>query len=419
MRSYIATFLGSLLLFAPIAFAANSNFYGNSRISVNSITVEPDRNDEFDSVTVNSDNFSITIPQDGTVGFKSSNKPNWTVDPTTFVSKSTTCGSSESTLVLKNTAAGAVTVTITPSGTCSGSGGGSSGGGSGGGGGGGGGGASASAAPTALASAPAASPIPALISKLISAGFNRGLALGARGEDVGRLRRILGLADASDLFDEALREKLLAFQLKYKIISGANDAGAGTLGPKTRATISKLYPNGQAVVLVPNPEAKESEQRAELQKKLNELKGVVAILSSQKKPATPVAPTVASPSPIAKAVSPVFSGNFGVGARGADVSRLQELLGVDPTGYFGNLTRQAILDFQIKHGVVKSAGDQGAGRVGPATRAKLEEIFGGKPVPSAAKPAVTDAEKQNLQRQLDTLKATLDLLKQQSAAKKP
>ncbi len=63
------------------------------------------------------------------------------------------------------------------------------------------------------------------------------------------------------------------------------------------------------------------------------------------------------------------------GSRHADVARLQKALGVDPTGYFGALTRAAVEAFQVKHGLAKK-GDQGFGIVGPKTRAKLNELFG-------------------------------------------
>ena len=63
------------------------------------------------------------------------------------------------------------------------------------------------------------------------------------------------------------------------------------------------------------------------------------------------------------------------GSRGADVSRLQKLLGVDATGYFGALTRAAVEAFQKKHAIAKM-GDAGFGTLGPKTRAKLNDLFG-------------------------------------------
>jgi hypothetical protein len=73
-----------------------------------------------------------------------------------------------------------------------------------------------------------------------------------------------------------------------------------------------------------------------------------------------------------------------LGSRGENVTLLQRLLAQDKeiypeglvTGFYGNLTRQAVQAFQMKYGVVSSASDAGYGYVGPKTRAKLIEVFG-------------------------------------------
>ena len=46
------------------------------------------------------------------------------------------------------------------------------------------------------------------------------------------------------------------------------------------------------------------------------------------------------------------------------------------SGYYGSLTEKAVQKFQEKYSVVKS-GEEGYGVVGPKTRGKLLEIFGG------------------------------------------
>ncbi len=56
--------------------------------------------------------------------------------------------------------------------------------------------------------------------------------------------------------------------------------------------------------------------------------------------------------------------NMGIGARGAAVLELQQTLGVQPaTGYFGPLTRGAVVRWQLQHGISTT------GFVGPLTRA--------------------------------------------------
>lgn len=65
-----------------------------------------------------------------------------------------------------------------------------------------------------------------------------------------------------------------------------------------------------------------------------------------------------------------------------DVIALQDILkyeglfpkNIESTGYFGSITRDAVGDFQVKHGVV-APGGEGYGRVGPRTRAKLNELY--------------------------------------------
>lgn len=127
------------------------------------------------------------------------------------------------------------------------------------------------------------------------------------------------------------------------------------------------------------------------------------------------ATVVAQPSPVAQLVSPVFNKDLQLGSRGDDVKRLQELLKSDKeiypdglvTGYYGALTKSAILKFQLKYGVVKSASDQGAGRLGPKTRAKIKEVFeSAAPKPSteaSPAPAPAAGANQALQNQIQLL----------------
>ncbi len=74
-----------------------------------------------------------------------------------------------------------------------------------------------------------------------------------------------------------------------------------------------------------------------------------------------------------------------LGARGTNVTNLQAFLADNPsiypegliTGYFGSLTRQAIMRFQETYGIVSSgtAASTGYGRVGPSTLAKINSVM--------------------------------------------
>jgi D-alanyl-D-alanine endopeptidase (penicillin-binding protein 7) len=79
---------------------------------------------------------------------------------------------------------------------------------------------------------------------------------------------------------------------------------------------------------------------------------------------------------------PIFTRSLVYGSVGEDVRQLQELLKRDPdvypeglvTGRFLPLTHAAVKRFQVKHGVAKP-GVVGYGVVGPATRAKIAELY--------------------------------------------
>lgn len=104
-------------------------------------------------------------------------------------------------------------------------------------------------------------------------------------------------------------------------------------------------------------------------------------------PATPSAN--ASPSARALMVSPAFNKTLKLGNDNSDVKRLQIILNSDPdtkiankgigspgheTTKFGAATKNALQKFQIKYGIAKK-GVAGFGVLGPATRAKISELF--------------------------------------------
>jgi peptidoglycan hydrolase-like protein with peptidoglycan-binding domain len=83
--------------------------------------------------------------------------------------------------------------------------------------------------------------------------------------------------------------------------------------------------------------------------------------------------------------------NLAAGSRGTDVRNLQEMLKSDSSlypegmvnGNFGPATLRAVRKFQQKYGITPVNG-----RVGPLTRAKLQEVFGAAvPAPTPSVPA--------------------------------
>jgi hypothetical protein len=79
-----------------------------------------------------------------------------------------------------------------------------------------------------------------------------------------------------------------------------------------------------------------------------------------------------------------FSTDLKQGQSGADITALQTVLAYDgcfnlaPTGFYGPITSQAVLKYQIKYMVSDPAtlAELGGHVVGPATRAKLNSMFG-------------------------------------------
>lgn len=87
----------------------------------------------------------------------------------------------------------------------------------------------------------------------------------------------------------------------------------------------------------------------------------------------------------ARRAEAAISSQLDVGSTGADVVALQTYLATDATlypealvtGYYGPLTEAAVMRFQARYGIEQ------VGRVGPITRAKLNEVMGvgGTPLP--------------------------------------
>lgn len=146
----------------------------------------------------------------------------------------------------------------------------------------------------------------------------------------------LGLFDGSisGLFELETKEAIVNFQIKNFILESANDYGAGSFGPQTRKKFEEV-----------------------LYKKIVQQK-------------------VAE-----KWASFNFEKNIKKGKRSPDVLLLQEVLiqqefmKHQATGYFGNVTKSALIEFQIAHEIIKNEYSNGAGNVGPMTREKLNEIL--------------------------------------------
>jgi len=134
-------------------------------------------------------------------------------------------------------------------------------------------------------------------------------------------------------------------------------------------------------------------------------------------PAVVSAPVVvAQPSsPSVTAVQPTLTASLSYGLRNDQVSALQSILAAHgyltstaTTGFFGNLTLQAVQKFQCDNSIACS-GAPGWGIVGPKTRTALNALMGGgaEVSSSASGTASLNAEIQALQQELQALEAQL------------
>lgn len=151
-------------------------------------------------------------------------------------------------------------------------------------------------------------------------------------------------ADFSSEYDESTKLAVVKFQIEAGIIESETSYGAGFFGSKTKTAFEK-----------------------ELSQRLN------------MKPQLAVNPEWNRVRYVA--YNPTFSTGLALGDTGDKVEELQKVLQElgyfkeEVTGNFGELTEQAVIEFQIAEGVVSSATEYGAGSFGPKTRAALNAVI--------------------------------------------
>jgi peptidoglycan hydrolase-like protein with peptidoglycan-binding domain/3D (Asp-Asp-Asp) domain-containing protein len=166
------------------------------------------------------------------------------------------------------------------------------------------------------------------------------LSVGSKGSDVEYLQEKLSelgyfKGEVDGIYDQETADAVTAFQLDQNIISSTYDYGAGYFGPKTSrilssASISVKTANAQTVSYNPDN---------------------------------------------------VFNTDMQSGASGDEVRKLQtelsniNLFGVEPTGFYGELTEHAVFKFQQSQGLVGDKSSPGAGIFGPITRTAFNQLL--------------------------------------------
>lgn len=145
-------------------------------------------------------------------------------------------------------------------------------------------------------------------------------------------------------YDETLRTAIIAFQRDRGLVMDAASPGAGRVGPLTRGKMAQIL------------RTKRIARKAERLLLLERVRSAL----------------------IAKNLLPAAFAQEG--EKGDTVKVIQRSLAMlgffpaqDASGFFGPLTRESVLAYQLKHKLVKDDSDTGAGRVGPSTLKQLQD----------------------------------------------
>ncbi|MFC1747752.1 peptidoglycan-binding protein [Pseudomonadota bacterium] len=183
-------------------------------------------------------------------------------------------------------------------------------------------------------SAPAPAPAPS------EPAISSGLSIGSTGTNVEYLQSKLSNlgyyeGPIDGVYDNETANAVYRFQLDQKIVYSEYDYGAGFFGPKT----SRILASTSVNVAVANAQTENFD------------------------------------------INNVFNSDLTLGASGDEVRKLQaelkniNLLGIDPTGYYGEVTSHAVFKFQQVNELAGSKESPGAGIFGPKTRGAFNELL--------------------------------------------
>jgi len=176
--------------------------------------------------------------------------------------------------------------------------------------------------------------------------ISKNLEISNKGKDVTLLQTFLkdrGFLDHKETgyFGEMTKNAVLQFQIHAGVINDKNNLGAGRCGPSTRSHINKLLAN---LDKIKNTQKIDNEKYLDL-------------------------------------VHKNFARNLSIGDSGEDVEKLQNYLAQkghfyqNATGFFGFLTQDALINFQIENHIIKSKNDYGAGIFGEKSKIMMAESF--------------------------------------------
>lgn len=154
-------------------------------------------------------------------------------------------------------------------------------------------------------------------------------------------------------FDEQLYEAVLAFQIAEGIVDDRTGFGAGYFGPQTRRTLEEVWQKqGQGLSASGIPRARAQENDDSYSQQVLLAGNGLTFLEE----------------------------DLQLGSSGQAVVELQTELaklnffGLEPTGYYGEVTAHAVFKFQQSQGMVGDKSSPGAGIFGPQTRLRLSSL---------------------------------------------
>lgn len=159
--------------------------------------------------------------------------------------------------------------------------------------------------------------------------------------------------EANGKYDLKTKHAVAKFQIDNSILKSTSDFGSGYFGPKTltklSAGINDLYKKGTISIEV-----------------VHESSEVNDMIESN------------------QILIPPLNKDLKFGDKGPEVRRLQQelknlnLLRIEPTGEYAEVTKHAVYKFQEINGIITDENSKFAGMFGPETRAKLNELIASK-----------------------------------------
>ena len=207
-----------------------------------------------------------------------------------------------------------------------------------------------------------------------------GLGKDSSGEAVSQLQQMLwelGYYDGTltGSYDDATMTAVYAFQLENDVVDSEWDAGAGYFGKKTKEAMLAVVDRKISVI---SDYPKEAQVWVPAKRVLPVIASLEAPSYEKERQELYFSEELMN----TKVVQEITLGSeLDLRDENEEVVNLQNILikngylesGLN-TGYFGQKTAQAVLQFQLDKGIVSSALDSGAGRVGPQTLSSLNSI---------------------------------------------